>query len=132
MSEILVPIFVCVVLPVSIVAIVFAATINSDNKRSKVLIKAIECCGIDADQLAAAFQKSKKDPLEVLNLRLLRGCMFSFVGVVLFIVGIVSLCSGSEFSSESVVLPLIFGGVSFAIGLSYLTVYFVSRRQIKD
>ncbi len=34
----LVPVFVCVVLPVSIVAIVFAAAINNDNKRSKVLI----------------------------------------------------------------------------------------------
>ena len=39
MQDILVPIFVCVVLPV---AIVFAAAINNDNKRAKVLIKAID------------------------------------------------------------------------------------------
>lgn len=39
MTTTLVPIFVCVVLPVAIVAIVFAAAMNNDNKRAKVLIK---------------------------------------------------------------------------------------------
>lgn len=38
----LVPIFICVVLPVAIVLIVFLAAMNSDNKRAKILIKAIE------------------------------------------------------------------------------------------
>lgn len=78
MTSIIVPIFVCVVLPVAIVAIVYAASINSDNQRSKVLIKAIESnCGIDADKLAEALQKPKKTAREILNLRLLRGCIFS-------------------------------------------------------
>ena len=63
MQQILVPIFVCVVLPVAIVAIVFAAAINNDNKRSKVLIKAIESnCGINADKLAEALQ-NLRNPL---------------------------------------------------------------------
>ncbi len=82
MAQILVPIFVCVVLPVAIIAIIFGASINSDNKRSKVLIKAIESnCDIDADKLAEALQKPKKTALEILNLRLLRGCIFSLVGI---------------------------------------------------
>ena len=63
MAQILVPIFVCVVLPVAIIAIIFGASINSDNKRSQVLIKAIESnCDIDADKLAEALQKPKKRP----------------------------------------------------------------------
>lgn len=130
--EIIIPIFVCVVLPVSIVAIVYAATINNDNKRAKVLIKAIESnCGIDADKLVEALQRQKKSAIEILNLRLLRGCIFSFIGLALCMIGIVSLFTGSEFSSDSVTIPLIFGGASLAIGCSYLVVYFVSRRQIK-
>ena len=133
MTEILVPIFICVVLPVAIVAIVCAAAMNSDNKRAKVLMKAIESgCGIDADSLAAALQKPKKTTREILNLRLLRGCIFSFIGLALCIVGIVSLCMGTEFSADSVTVPLVFGGASLAIGLSYLVVYFVTRKQIKD
>lgn len=130
---ILVPIFICVVLPVSIVAIVFAAAMNNDNKRSKVLIKAIESnCGIDAERLAESLQKPKKTAREILNLRLLRGCIFSFVGLALCIVGIVSYCTGTEFSADPVSVPLVFGGASLAIGLSYLVVYFVTRKQVKD
>lgn len=132
-SSTLVPIFICVVLPVLIVAIVYAASINSDNKRSKVLIKAIESnCNIDAQKLAEAFQKPRKSAREILNLRLLRGCIFSFIGLALCIVGIVSLCMGTEFSADPVTVPLVFGGTSLAIGLSYIVVYFVTRKQIKD
>jgi len=129
----LVPFSICVVLPVAIVAIVSAAAMNNDNKRAKVLIKAIESnCGINADKLAEALQKPKKSAREILNLRLLRGCIFSFIGLALCIVGIVSLCMGTEFSADPVTVPLVFGGASLAIGLSYLVVYFVTRKQIKD
>lgn len=133
MVKILVPIFICVVLPVAIVAIVYAAAMNNDNKRAKVLIKAIESnCGIDADKLAEALQKPKKTAREILNLRLLRGCMFSFIGLALCIIGIIPLCMGTNFSDDQVTVPLVFGGASLAIGLSYLVVYFVSRKQIID
>lgn len=133
MTSIIVPIFVCVVLPVAIVAIVYAASINSDNQRSKVLIKAIESnCGIDADKLAEALQKPKKTARQILNLRLLRGCIFSLIGLALFIVGIWAFCMDLEFRSEPVLLPLLFGGSSLAIGLSYLIVYFVTRKQVND
>ena len=132
MQHILVPIFICVVLPVAIVALISATTMNADNKRSQILIKAIESCGIDADRLAEALRKPEKSAREVLNLRLLRGCIFSFIGIAVCIVGIVSLCMGSEFGSDPVTIPLLLGGISIAIGASYLVVYFVTRKQIKD
>lgn len=133
MVEILVPIFVCVVLPVAIVGIYYWSQINAENKRAEILMKAIEAnCGPDADKLAEALQKPRKTAREILNLRLLRGCMFTFVGLGLCIVGIVSACMGSEFASDPVMVPLVFGGASLAIGLSYLVVYFVTRKQGKD
>ena len=133
MAQILVPIFVCVVLPVAIIAIIFGASINSDNKRSKVLIKAIESnCDIDADKLAEALQKPKKTAREILNLRLLRGCIFSLVGIAVCIIGIIAYSMGTEFPADAVTVPLIFGGISLAIGLSYLVVYFVSRKQLTE
>lgn len=131
-TAVLVPIFICVVLPVAIVAIVFAAMSNRDNKRSQVLIKAIESnSGLDAAKLVEALQTPQKTSLELLNLRLLRGCIFSLIGVALCIVGIVSLCMGTEFAADTVTVPLMFGGASLAIGLSYLIVYLVTRKQVK-
>lgn len=63
-TAVLVPIFICVVLPVAIVAIVFAAMSNRDNKRSQVLIKAIESnSGLDAAKLVEALQTPQKHHL---------------------------------------------------------------------
>ena len=131
--DILVPISICVVLPIAIVLIIFMTAMNSDNKRTKVLIKAIEANNnIDADKLAAAFAKPRKTPLEILNKRLLRGCMFTFTGIALIIVALVSLAYGTEFANDSVTLPMIFGGALLSIGLSYLVVYFVTRKQVNN
>lgn len=133
MVDILVPICVCVVLPVAIVGIYYWSQVNAENKRAEILMKAIEAnCGPDADKLAEALQKPRKTDREILNLRLLRGCMFTFVGLGLCIVGIVSACMGTEFASDPVTVPLVFGGASLAIGLSYLVVYFVTRKPVKD
>ncbi len=134
MTHVLVPIFVCVVLPVSIVLIYFLSVMNSDNKRSQVLIKAIESDNCpDADKLAESLRKTKRSARELLNLRLLRGCIFSLIGLALIILGLVNYHSGHyEFGSDPVTVPLMFGSVSAAVGISYLIVYFVSRKQVDD
>lgn len=130
MAEILVPIFVCVVLPVAIVLIISLAKMNGENKRSQIIMKAIEANkDVDTDKLIESLKKPQKSAREVLYTRLQRGCMFSLIGLVLAIVGIVSYAAGTEFSADHVTVPLVFGGISFAIGLSYLITYFVSRKQ---
>lgn len=131
--EILVPIFVCVVLPVSIVAIYYGASINSEDKREKVLIKAIESnSGIDADKLVQALTKPRKTAREILNLRLLKGCIFTFIGLGLTITGLLSWIDGSQFKEDPVTVPMLLGSASLAVGLSYLIVYFVTRKQINN
>lgn len=133
MESILVPIFVCVVLPVAIVLIVFLAAMNSDNKRAAVLIKAIEISGgADIDKLSESLRKQKKSPREILNLRLLRGCIFTLIGLSVIIVGIANLIAGSIFSSDPVTVPLMIGAPCLAVGISYLIVYFVSRKQLPE
>ena len=133
MTSVLVPIFICVVLPVSIVLIVFLTAMNSDNKRAKILIKAIEAGnGFDADKLAEALRKPQKSPREILNLRLLRGCIFGFIGLGLVIVGLASYACGSLFSADPVTVPLFLGAPCLAIGLSYIIVYVVTRKDVKQ
>ncbi len=133
MPSILVPIFICVFLPVAIVLIVYIAAMNSDNKRAQILIKAIEVGnGIDTDRLAEALRKPQKSARELLNLRLLRGCIFGFVGLALIIVGLVNLANGTELSADPVTVPMMIGAPCIAIGLSYIIVYFVTRHEVKE
>ena len=50
MVDVLVPIFVCVVLPVAIVGIYYWSQINAENKRAEILMKAIAAnCGPETD-----------------------------------------------------------------------------------
>lgn len=130
----LVPIFICVVLPVSIVLIVFLTAMNSDNKRAKILIKAIEVGNdFDADKLAEALRKPQKSQREILNLRLLRGCIFGFIGLSLVIVGLANYaCGGALFPVDHILDIMLFGAPCLAIGLSYIIVYFVTRKDVKE
>lgn len=125
---ILVPIFVCVVLPVSIVWIIFSTARNSDNKRADVLIKAIENnANIDADKLAEALNKKPQTPRQLFISRLLRGCIFTFIGVAL---ALWSLYGG--LGREAGSLSFILSGLSFALGISYLIVSYVTRKSFKE
>lgn len=129
----LVPIFICVVLPVAIVAIIFATAMYRDKKRTEVLLKAIEANNVlDVDKLASALQKPVRSPKEMLWLRLQRGCVCTLIGVGLVITGIVTLLSdqGMGFGSDSVFFPVVGGVVLLAVGISYLIVYSVSRKNI--
>lgn len=134
MTQILVPIFVCVVLPVSIVLIVFLASMYNEKLRARVIMKAIEANNsIDTDKLAQALSKPVKTDRQVLNSRLLSGCIFSLVGLFVVIIGLVNLSSPEcTLQSDPVTIPLIFGGASLAIGISYLIVFFVTRKQIEN
>ncbi len=133
MTSTLIPIFVCVVLPVAIVLIISLSKMNAENKRTQIIIKAIEANkDVDTDKLIESLKKSQKTAREILNGRLLRGCMYSLIGVALAIVGIVNLATGSDFSEDTVTVPFIFGGISLAIGISYLIVWKVTRNQVSD
>lgn len=132
MTETLVPIFVCVVLPVAIVLIISLSETTKEKQKANIIIKAIEANNIDADKLAESLKKPVKTARQILNSRLLRGCIFSLVGLFICIVGIVNLCTGTDFSADPVTVPLVFGGASIAVGISFLIVYFVTRKQVEN
>lgn len=130
MEDILVPIFICVVLPVAIVLIVFGSEVLRDRTRAKVLTEAIRAnANIDTDKLAEALggdKKKSRTPRELLNLRLLRGCIFALAGVALCLLGLFMY----EDDKEDIFGMLITGGICLAIGVAYLIVYFSSRGQV--
>ena len=125
----LIPIGVCVVLPIMIVWIVFKAKTNNDNKRADVLIKAIENnANIDAEKLAEALGKQQISAKELLNSRLLRGCMFTILGVAFSIIALTFSAAPEDMQFISYILA----ALSFAVGIAYLIVYFVTRNTTAE
>lgn len=131
--EALIPISIVCILPICIVWIVNRRGIISDKLRAEVLLKALESnYNIDADKLAEALRKPVKTAREIRNMRLLRGCMFTFVGVLFIVIALVGLCSGADCTADPVILPALAGSISLAIGVSYLIVWKVMGRQAAE
>lgn len=132
MEDILIPIFVSCIMPVAIVYIVFWTVRNKDNRNAEVLTKAIESGNIvDADKLAEALRKQQKSSKELLNERLLRGCIFSLTGLTGIVFSTLMICFSTGMS-DFMGLMLLLGGIIFALGVSFLIVFFYSRRVLKE
>ena len=83
---ILVPIFLCCVLPIAVVAIIFRSVSNSENQRARVMIEAINHSDkVDTDKLIESMKKQPMTPRRLLSLRLLRGLIFFLVGLCFMI-----------------------------------------------
>ena len=128
--QILVPISICVILPVAIVWLICRANMNNDNKRTEVLIEAIKSQqGIDTVALTNAFAKPPKSERAVLFKRLLRGCLFTLVGIGL-IVALIVITNLQILDGDELACWIIIDVVCLAIGISYLIVYFTTRNRI--
>lgn len=128
MDNSIVPIAICVVLPVSIVFLTTWRQYNKDNKRAEILMKAIESNKeIDANKLAESLGSPNDQKSDIISKRLLRGLMFSLIGLALIIGSLLIFCNGGF--GDTPEFGLMSGAVLLAIGISYLIVYWVTYRQ---
>ena len=131
---IVIPVCICVVLPVMIVHLVTRARQNETNKKTEIMLKAIESgATIDAEFFKVQqVQKGSKTIKERLLKRLAGGCICTLMGIVLTIIGFISRSMMSEFhmSTEAFTVPCVLGGIFFAIGIGLLIVFFVGKKML--
>ena len=127
----LVPLGICVVLPVLIVWLVTRTRQNETNKMTEIMLKAIESgATIDANFFKDAHKKQKSTKERLLN-RLVWGCATSILGVGLADLGIVQWATwDSTASNDSFILPLVFAGIFLAIGIALFIGFFVGRKML--
>ena len=128
---ILVPLGICVVLPVMIVWLVTRARQNETNMKTEIMLKAIESgATIDADFFKET--QGARTIKESLLKRLAGGCIFTLMGIVFIVVGFTnrSMISEIHMSTDSFTIPCIFGGIFFAIGIGLLIVFFVGKKML--
>ena len=129
MEDILIPIGICVVLPVMIVWLINRTRQNETNRKTEIMLKAIESgATIDADFFKA--QQEQKGPRTIkerLLRRLTSGCVFTLMGVAFALIGLVNR---SNMSNDSFTMPCILGGIFFSIGVALLIVFFVGKKML--
>lgn len=130
MEDILVPISVCVVLPVMVVWLVNRTRQNEINRKADIMLKAIESgATIDANFFKA--QQENKSIKERLLKRLTGACIFTLTGLVFAVIGLFNWTNLTEnMSNDSAVIPMIFGGLFLAIGISLFVVFFVGKKML--
>ena len=130
--DILMPLGVCVVLPVMIVWLVMRTRQNEINKKTEIMLKAIESGATVDTEFFKSQQRGQKTIKERLLSRLTWGSIFSLVGVVLLVLAIVFANSyapdGWNFGSSPAPTFAIIGGISLAIGLALFAVFFVGKK----
>ena len=127
----LVPLGICVVLPVLIVWLVTRTRQNETDKKTEIMLKAIEAgATIDAEFFKDAQRKQKSTKERLLN-RLIWGCAASILGVGLAVLGIVQWVNWNGTSSnDSFIVPLVFAGIFLAIGIALFIGFFVGRKML--
>ena len=127
MRDIIVPIGICVVLPVMLVWLVTRVRRNEIDKKTEVMIKAIESgATIDSDFFKEAPKKRKSTKERLLN-RLICGCAASIIGAALTAIGIIPWMTLED---DTFALLLIFGGISLAVGIALFIGFFVGRKML--
>lgn len=121
--QLLVPIGVAVVLPITIVAIVFKSVLASERNRKEIILAALEKNpNLNVEDLVKRMKKSEKLIKEKLLAKLQRGCLCCLMGVALVLLYF--------FPSVQNEFLIIAGTALIAIGIAFLVGYFVGRRML--
>ncbi len=135
MEDIILPLFMCVVMPVTIVWLVMRTKQNETNKMAEIMLKAIETgTPVDPNLLKAENQTVRKKSIkERLLGYLTAACILIGLGLCLIILGIIfCLANNHTYGSLASAMSLLpyLGGILSAIGIALLVVYFIRKKAL--
>lgn len=124
LEDILVPIAICVVLPVLVVWIINRRRMNADNLRARVLSEAIQHnADLDADKLAEAMRKPQKSPEQIRQFRLTIGLITTFMAITMVAFAIYINPMADKDNS----LFILCAAILAPVGLGNLISYYMTR-----
>ena len=131
----LIPISICVVLPILIVWLIGRVKQNETNRKAEIMLKALDNgAKIDTDffKSSSGSKTIKERLLERLLGRLTGACITSLLGIALTVSGLFFWFDAYDKMGEPgifLVLAVI-GGVLLAVGISLFIIYFTSKKML--
>lgn len=128
--EDLVPIAICVVLPIAIVWMTTRTRIKRDNLRKEIILAAMEKnSDIDIEEMTKKLNRPRKLLKEKLIMRLLYGSIFVGFGILTYVALAVYMCIFRPDKDMFVVLSLL-AVPSLAVGIAFLINFFVGKNML--
>ena len=129
MVDILIPIGICVVLPIVVVWLNTRKAQNETNKKTEIMLKAIEAgATIDTD-LFKNQQAPAKTIKEKLLSRLTAACIISAIGLSVCITTLILSYLGGV-PTWVIQDFIVIDGIILAVGIALFVVYFVGKRML--
>ena len=126
LEDILVPLGICVILPVTIVWMSIRKRINDTNKRTQIILTAIEKNpDVDIQEYLNKLNRPEKSLKEKLMQKLLWACVLVALGVCAIGYGAIGYLTG-EGDMDFVGI----GSVLLMLGIAFLIVFFVSKKTM--
>ena len=131
--DLLIPLGICVIMPIMIVWLRTRAKQNETNRKTEIMLKAIESgVQIDADFFKAQAVERKTVKEKLLS-RLTGASVTGLLGVFGLVGGILFGCKcGWDMEGSPAILLAVSGGILLAVGIALFIVYFVGRRMLKQ
>lgn len=128
--EDLVPIAICVVLPIAIVWMTTRARIKRDNLRKEIILAAMEKnSDINIEEMMKKLNRPKKLLKEKLIMRLLCGSIFVGFGILIYVAMAVYMRIFGQ--DTNMFIGLSFVAVpSLAVGIAFLINFFVGKNML--
>ena len=129
-SEILVPIAICCVLPIMLVWFVIRKKINDTNQRTQIVLAAIEKNPeMDIEEIMKKISPKPRLLKEKLLTKLLWGCLAILLGIGLIGTGAwMGYVGGSV--PDDIYAVVCSGLIALGVGIAFLVNYFVGKKML--
>ena len=136
-GDIIKPIFILVVLPITILWLYLRNRKDENEKRTKIVMAAIEKNGeIDVQEFFKNLNKPRKTVREKLVMQLhwelLLGGIFTVFGLVVFIALAVMSLVGGLVDQNVIAMSCCLGIPTLALGIGLLIAYFSGKKMMKE
>jgi len=129
MNDLLIPIGICVVLPIVVVWLNTRKAQNETNKKTEIMLKAIESGATIDTNLFKTQLTPAKTIKEKLLARLTAACIVSAIGLSVCITTLILSYIGGVLT-QVIQGFIVIGGIILAVGIALFIVYFVGKRML--
>lgn len=131
MTDILVPIFICVVLPVFIVWLVTRARQHEIDKKTEIMLKAIESGAPVDPELFKTKQRVRTIKQDLLD-KLTGACVTTFMGVAFLVIAWVDFNNPQWGKGRLWFMQMspLAGGIMLAVGIALFVSYFAGKKML--
>ena len=131
MENILVPIFICVILPIAIVWLITRARQHETDKKTEIMLKAIESgTPVDPDMFKTKQPRTRGIKEELLD-KFTGACVTSFMGIAFLVIGFLNQNNPGMFKGLWFMETSSFAGaILLAIGVALFLSYLVGKRTL--